>query len=265
MKRLHRLDFMAPASRPWAGYVLLLLAVLTTAGVFELLWRTRTATATVPEAGLAAAAARTGPLPALSATPPAAATFAGRTGLSGTADAAAALDADTSGTDTAPTAQSDAAAGVDRLQVGQTRSLAGAQALPWARLLATLQAHAGDRIELLRIEPAGRAERPPLSTAVHVLAQARSNADIDAFMRALRAEVLLRDVSLTASPSPASSPPRARSGANAARRPVADDPGWLQFEAVASWRAPTARPPTDARADSSAGPATATSATSTQP
>jgi hypothetical protein len=251
MKRLHRLDFMAPASRPWAGYVLLLLAVLTTGVVFELLWRTRTAA--LPEAGVAGSAARIGPTHALSATPPAAATFASSAGLNSAADAW-------------PASQSDAGTAADRLQVGKTRSIAGTQALPWAYMLATLQVHASARVELLRIEPYGGAQlQAPTAGSVHVIAQGRSNADIDAFLRALRADARLRDVSIPEAPGPADQFLEPRPGDSATRRPGAADTTWLRFAAVASWRAPAVRPRTEPRADSSAGESAATSAASTHP
>ncbi|MEY2685957.1 MAG: hypothetical protein RL375_155 [Pseudomonadota bacterium] len=223
MKRLHPLDFMAPPTRPWVGYIMLILAVASLIVVLGLLRdgrpRERAAVAGSTQPSDAGAPVT------VSAVPPAAAAFAEVTGQSGRVPVVVA-------------GQADAAAAAERLQVGQTRALAGPRALPWAKLLGTLQSHTGGRIELLRIEPHGNIESTPRAPArIRLTAQAREAADIDAFVRALQAEPRLRDVAIMQSAA------RSRRGAPgndapAKDRPTTPDTEGLVFALVAAWRDP---------------------------
>jgi hypothetical protein len=133
--------------------------------------------------------------------------------------------------------QSDAAAAAERLQLGQTRALAGAKALAWARLLGAIQAHTSSRVELVRIEPHGNIESTPRAPAnVRLTVQARDSADIATFVQALQAEPRLSDVAMVEAPE------KQRRGRNADSttrgRAAAVDGAWLVFAMVAAWRDP---------------------------
>lgn len=221
MKRLHQLDFMAPAARPWAGYMMLALAVATGVVVLSLMWRSRT---DLPPARSAAAdPPSAGSAVTLSAVPPAAATFARAASQAGAVPVGL----------VGPT---DAAAAAERLQLGQTRALAGSKALPWARLLGAIQTYTSSKVELVRIEPHGNIESTPRAPAkVRLTLQAREAADIDAFVLALQAEPRLRDVAVIQAPHKLQRSPAGADGTNRGRAAAADGT-LLGFAVVAAWR-----------------------------
>lgn len=223
MKRLHQLDFMAPPPRPWAGYTMLALAVATLVVALNLLWRNR-ADGPLAHSG-ANAPSRAGSAVTLSAVPPAAATFANVASRSGTRPIGIA-------------GQTDAAAAAERLQLGQTRALAGSKALPWARLLGTVQIYTSSRVELVRIEPHGNIESTPRAPAkVRLTLHARDSTDVDSFVQALQAEPRLRDVAVLDAPVKLR---RGQVGADdgTRARSAAPDGAWLGFSLVAAWRDP---------------------------
>lgn len=221
MKRLHRLDFMAPAARPWAGYVMLALSLATLVVALHLLWRSR------PDGPPAHTAStqpsRAGSAVTLSAMPQAAATFATSASQGSAGPSVVA-------------GQTDAAAAAERLQLGQTRALAGSKALPWARLLGTIQIYTSNRVELVRIEPHGNIESTPRAPArVRLTLQARDSVDAEAFIQALQAEPRLRDVAMV--DAPASLRPGRTSTDDTPRGRGATPRGsWLGFAIVAAWR-----------------------------
>jgi hypothetical protein len=221
MKRLHRLDFMAPPTRPWAGYTMLALAMVTLIAVLNLLWRSRSDTPAVHSPALEL------PRPAsaveISAVPQAAATFA---------KAASQVGAEPTGI----AGQSDAAAAAERLQLGQTRALAGSKALPWSRLLGAIQSHTSSRVELVRIEPHGNIESTPRAPAkVRLTMQARADTDAQAFVQALQSEARLRDVALIEAPAKLRRG-RTSTDDNTRSRGSSADGTWVGFVLVAAWR-----------------------------
>jgi hypothetical protein len=223
MKRLHQLDFMAPAARPWPGYAMLALSLATLLVALCLLWRSRT---DAPPADAAITeSSRAGSAVTLSAMPQAAATFASSASQGGTGP-------------TVVAGQTETAAAAERLQLDQTRALAGSRVLPWARLLGTIQIYTSNRVELLRIEPHGNIESTPRAPAkVRLTLQARESADAGAFVQALQAEPRLRDVAVVEAPQKLR-PGRASTDDTPLGRGAKPDGTWLGFALVAAWRDP---------------------------
>ncbi|MFM2066357.1 MAG: hypothetical protein RLZZ584_1266 [Pseudomonadota bacterium] len=258
MKRLRPLDFLAPPARPWAGYILLMMAGATLVGLAWVFWMTRapdgveplprrqSATESAPPAeppavalslppaasglrpvvaavdlvpptavGPASGAAQ--PQAAASAVPSAASDAGLPSAAASQAEAGRATDAQAV---PALPAMSDAYADArymrEQFQLRQTRALGGPQALPWADILAVLQAHLHGGVGLVGLGPDGVVATP--AGRVRMTARAADDARMRAYVDALQADSRLHDVTLV---SPVLAEP---------------DGSGLRFSIVLGWR-----------------------------
>jgi hypothetical protein len=217
MKRLRQFDFLAPPTRPWAGYALLVLAGATLLCLGWLIWATRAPEALSPVPRLADSTAMRNPPPtpmAAQATlasksvtaPAAAASAAAGMPLIGLPVEAAVPAPPASGaadtTVVAAVAQGAAlqpitvnpAALREQYQLRQTRAIGGPLALPWAELLIVVQNQLRSGITVQRLEPETTNPVPPL--LVRMTALASDEARMRAFIDALRSDARLHDVTL---------------------------------------------------------------------